>query len=258
MTTDNAKLPLLNDWRQGDFVLAPIEFPFVTIDDQQQQQFGLLEARGAVVISQTCDIVRDIADRPHVQIAALVQANDNEIKDIQKRLRPRFGHIGGLPHGLAVDFDIVTLADKKLVATWDRNAGCQRDDEVLKFAEALSRHKKRFAFPDEIVPELGKIRDYVRSNHRKNSARGSMLRAIEQIVLRCPDWSNPRAELEVIGILLDEVDSADRDSWPEDDLKKIVLGISSDAIFRLSTQDDLTAREFREAARLDLDGLSDS
>ncbi len=213
MLDDAPKLPLLNDWRQGDFALGEFELPMIGIDTEGTY-FGSIPVPGAVIISQSCDIVRSHDDRPFVQIAALAPATTAEIASIEARKKPRYGFLTPLKeHGLVVDFDVVASTEKKLVATWDRQTGCASDHAQREFATAIARHKHRFAFPDEFNAALKPLRRWIQRRADKQNAAGAMLRSIEQIRVRCNDWSKSGTDIEFVGVLLGDPTLAERQTW---------------------------------------------
>jgi hypothetical protein len=213
-----------------------------------------------VVISQSCDIVRSHEERPYVQVAALSPATHEELNLAEARTRPRYGYLEALrPLGLIVDFDITVTVAKITVAGWQRNQGCTTDEEQRDFALALARHKQRFAFPDDFNLALKPLRRWIERRSEKLNAAGEMLRAIEQIRVRCADWSDPE-DLEFIAVLIGDPDIARRQSWdaPCGEMAKTVQSTYSKSTFRLASWQELSAEDYLRSDRLDLDGLSDA
>ena len=260
MPADASNLPILHDWRQGDFAVGDIELPFIGADEDGTY-IGAAVVPGVAVISQSCDIIRNHVERPFVQVAALIPANDAEMAQIEARAKPRYGFLAPLKAlGLVVDLDLVANVQKELVATWGRQAGCQNDDEQRDFATALARHKQRFAFPDEFNGALKPLRTWIKRREKKANTAGQMIRAIEQIRVRCEDWANPSDDIEFIAILLGDPPAADRQSWAQNvtEIGDTVRAVYPNAIFRLTTSTELSAAEYIATDRLDLDGLSDA
>lgn len=84
---DEEAAALLNDWRQGDAALLPVELPFLDLDDEGNGFVSAIEAdHGVVLLTQSCDVIRDVGDKPLVQVAALIQVSDAELE------RARQGH----------------------------------------------------------------------------------------------------------------------------------------------------------------------
>lgn len=143
-------VPLLNDWRQGDFVLAPIELPILAFDQGETVVVFLNAEHGVAIVSQSCDIIRDVELKPFVQVAALERADEPELERTRTLGSPGLVYLPSLaPLGLVVNLDTVAAVQKEVVATWDRQPGCASDAEQRSLAAALARHRQRFAFPDE-------------------------------------------------------------------------------------------------------------
>jgi hypothetical protein len=251
---------LLNEWNQGDFTLSQLDLPWLTSDEEGP----LIEAVpfvGAAVVSQTCDIVRDHVERPFVQVAALTEASTDAMAAVEARSKPRYAHLPGLkPHGLVVDLDFIATVNKTLVATWARQPGFTENGEQRRFAEALARHKQRFAFPDSFKVPLSKLRRWIERRRGQSGPAGCLVRAIEEMRARCPDWDAPSPKLDIIAVLGGDPLADERAAWGAELLRMQaeVTQFFPEAVFSIVTWDELTAREYRTTERLDFDGLSGS
>lgn len=79
------------------------------------------------MVTQTCDIVRSCAERPFIEVAPLVEVNEQLLYEI-KRCRPQFAYISGISQlNLVVDLDRVMTVEKAVVASWQRQPGCHND-----------------------------------------------------------------------------------------------------------------------------------
>jgi hypothetical protein len=105
----------LQHWRQGDVVLdSGLEFlhlgdlsrPLSSAsrqianslepDEIPQGATPILdEVAGLVMLTQTCDIIRDCRKRPFVDVAPLVQVTADELSDIRRLRRPAFVYVPG-------------------------------------------------------------------------------------------------------------------------------------------------------------------
>jgi hypothetical protein len=87
-----------------------------------------------------------------------------------------------------------------------------------------------------------------------------MIRAIEEIRVRCDDWdANPLA-LEFICILKGDPSPDERSVWdaPRHDLESKVTAVCPDAFVRLAAKGEISLTEYQKSHFLDLDGLSDA
>lgn len=99
--------------RQGDFVLAETSF----LSDTGCRFPGM------IVISQTCEIVRDYNQRPTVKVAALCEVSDASLQAIKRLRKPRYAYLSVLAsQNRVVDLDFVMTLDKKSVPKWTSNA----------------------------------------------------------------------------------------------------------------------------------------
>jgi len=251
----------LDDWRQGDVVLGEIEFPVVSLPDED----GDLDSYtvvGAAVLSQSCDIIRDYGVRPFIQLAAVRSFNGEEMARIEAGRDVRYLFIPALKaDGLAADLDLVATVDKKWLVSRERLPGCSSDLERRKLAATLARHRQRFAFPNRFNDVMKPLRRWLEDKRNKQSVAGEFVRAISEIRVATEDWADP-IELQFIVILQDDIEDADRAEWARSQVPVLERKTQSDwcsgTSFRLATVDELTARDIFQTDRLDLDGLSDA
>ena len=93
----------LGEWGQGDCVLREQWFVYrfnpqrpLTNDatDVAQEEVDLTESKvqGFAVITQTCDIVRSCIDRPFIEVAPLVEVDEQRLYEIQRGKRPQYAY----------------------------------------------------------------------------------------------------------------------------------------------------------------------
>lgn len=214
----------LKQWRQGD-ILIGADLPFVTFalrelpmteasketvaeDDRAEAIIDIVsDELGYAITSQSCDLVRGCSDRPYVEIAPLVEVDQATMQLVQRGRVERY-----VPHplvadrGLVVDLDRVMVVEKPVLAALDpacRQAGLSNDDERRRFAATLARKRGRFAFPDDFVAAIRRIRDHIVSKHAKNSPLGGFLANVAEIRMFCPDWSAAEPQVTML-FLFDE------------------------------------------------------
>jgi hypothetical protein len=253
--------PLLDEWRQGDLAFDAIELPVIALDDEELTWQAIDASNGVVVISQSCDIIRDVESRPYIQVAGLVPATDGEIAKAMKREIPSRIHLDCLiERKLLVDLDVTATVHKSVVAKWKRTAGCTSDEERRRVAAGLARHRKRFAFPDDFNELIRPIREWVVSKRSKNSSFGNFVRAILEMRVHCDSWDEP-TELTFLIIVNHMPAQGEFTEWTNA-AKTLEKKATSDGYpqgeFRIVTYDDISAREYLDSDRLDWEGLSDA
>ena len=273
----------LRAWRQGDVCLdAGLEFLHLAdlsrphssaslqVADALEDSSGatragptpiLDEVRGMVMLSQTCDVVRGCRERPFVEIAPLMRMSEQDVEAVRRLKRPAFAHVSATAADcLVADLDRTMTVEKALVAGWTRIPGWETDAELRDFALALARKRSRFAFPDDFVSAAQPLQRNLVDKHDKMTDEGSHLRALREIRVRAaPSWDGDLVQLswwfvkdwDPVGV------SAD---WPKF-LDQWLARFDQSGRFRLDSLiacrlEDMTARDYVESDRLDLDRLS--
>jgi hypothetical protein len=264
---------VLQKWRQEDCMLG--EERFVHRFDHELplteesatvagEDVNIIESevRGLVVLTQTCDIVRQCVERPFIEVAPIVEVTELVAHEIERGRRPVYAVIPALRHlRLVADLDRTMTVEKSVVAKWTRTEGCRTDDEMRRFSLALTRKRARFAFPDDFTELVAKLQSRLLEKHDRQSDEGHALRALREIRVRAaPSWSAP--EVELIFWFIREEDDIDFrgtgwESWCEVWLQLI----PSSGRFRqvegfVAALEDLTAKDYVESDPLDLDYLS--
>jgi hypothetical protein len=272
-----------NEWRQGDVVLgAPVEFlhmadlscPLSPAAAAMAEYLGAqgepipdgpqpltdTAVEGFVVLTQTCDLVRNCSDRPFVEICPLIRASsDLFFEEVLKNNRPSFAVVPGVAsQKLVADLDRVMTIEKSLLVGWKRVPGCNSDSDVLDFARALRRRAARFAFPDDFEHAARDMQRRIVSKHHKQSPEGMHLQSLREIRIGAsPSWDAAEVQVSFWFIKADDPTDADWVRW--------VHGWSSlfdqSGRFKLEPPtvarlEDITARDYVETVRLDFDRLS--
>lgn len=183
----------LGVWRQGDCAVGEHWFvhrfsPSSPLTDTAasvpQGATDLAEdpVAGFVILTQTCDVVRQCNDRPFLEIAPLVEVDDQDLKLIKRGHRPRYAYVPGVAENLlVVDLDSVMTIEKAVVACWNRIPGCHSVEEVTRFAQAIARKRSRFAFPDDFSALVKKLQSRLQEKHDRQSMEGQALRSLREI-----------------------------------------------------------------------------
>jgi hypothetical protein len=264
----------LKDWCQGDCVLGEQWFVYrfnpqcpLTTDsaDVAQEEVDLTESKvkGFTVITQTCDIVRSCADRPFIEVAPLVEVDEQRLYEIQRGKRPQYAYISGIAeHKLAADLDRVMTVEKAVVSKWQRIPGCQNDQDIRALQQALARKRTRFAFPDDFTQFANKLQRRMQDKHdKKESPEGSALRALREIRVRAePSWDESEVHLMFWFIRHEQQNQfqgIDWDLFLEQWLKLIPKSGRFKRVEGLVVSlEDMTAKDYVESDPLDLDHLS--
>ena len=219
------------------------------------------EVHGVVMLSQTCDLVRGCCERPFVEIAPLMWMSEQDVEAVRRLKRPAFAYVSATAADcLVADLDRTMTVEKALVAGWTRISGWETDAELRDFALALARKRSRFAFPDDFVSAAQPLQRHLVEKHEKRTAEGFHLRALREIrVCAAPSWdSNPVRlswwfikDSDPVGVSVD---------WPRF-LDQWLARFDQSGRFRLDSLiacrlEDMTARDYVESDRLDLDRLS--
>ena len=273
----------LQAWRQGDISLdAGLEFvhladltrPHSPASAQFAEALAIAgeaidaaaepvrdEVRGVVMLSQTCDVVRGCQARPFVEVAPLVEVAGPWVEEIRRLKRPAFAYVPTTAdERLVADLDRTMTVEKALVAGWSRSPGWGTDAQLRNFAQALARKRSRFAFPDDFVTAAGNLQRRLVAEHNRQTDEGMHLRALREIRVRAaPSWDD--AEVQLSWWFVKEAEPADvRTDWVAF-LDQWLALFEPRGRFRLDPPiacrlEDMTALDYVESDRLDLDRLS--
>jgi hypothetical protein len=266
----------LSEWSQGDCTIGD-DCWFVTRFDPQrpltfdaqniataEAEAGLVKSsvRGFVVVTQTCDLVRSCAKRPFLEISPLVQVDAKLLEEIRRLKRPGYAYITGVADRfLVADLDRVMTVEKAVIAAWEKIKGCQSDADTRSLAEALARKRSRFAFPRDFNEFVEALQKQMQKRHDKPEDDGVGLRALREIRVRAaPAWDAERVELMFWFIRAEEDVLFKNKAWHELLAEWLELLLPSARFSAVEgtvvSLDDMTAKDYLESDRLDLDRLS--
>lgn len=262
---DIVDLAVMSWWADGKLPLTePAEG--ITEDDPGEPGLSTVyaEADGLVIVSQTCDIVRDARTRPFVQLARLVRLPDQAAAEARRGMRPRFVPVPGAGSDAFCDLDGIVTAEKSVLARSQRRVGLPTDIDRRRFGRAVGRSFSRFAFPDDLHSSLQPMVRRIRERHGRDSPEGRALRALEEIrVTGAPSWSAnaidvflvfaPPSASDATEVMADEEWDQIVDEWIARAEPHGVIRSVDGAMIPL---DELTAREYIDSDLLDLDHLS--
>jgi hypothetical protein len=162
---------------------------------------------------------------------------------------------------LVAHIDRVMTVEKSLVSDWKRTQGCQTDAEVRNFAQALARKRARFAFPDDFNKLVETLGNRIEGKHGKQTDEGLALRNLLEIrVSASPSWHDSSIEIFFYFIRDENETNFKGKSWAE--LLEYWLSlVQPQERFRIvdgivTTLGDMTAKEYTQSERLELDHIS--
>jgi hypothetical protein len=257
---------VVGQWRQGDCVLG--EHWFVhrvsSKDAADQHESDIIETavRGFMVLTQTCDVVRECSRRPFIEVAPLVEVDNGSLHAIERGRRPTYAFVPGLAdQHLVADLDRTMTVEKAVVAGWERIVGCRNEIETRALAQSLARKRARFAFPDDFTSLASNLQERLTDKHDKNSPEGRALRSLREIrVQATPTWD--AAGVELMFWFIREGNAAVFEGSPWEVHLAAWLGLAPPAgrFSRVEGQvvalEDMTARDYVDSDPLDLDHLS--
>ena len=228
---------------------------------------------GFVVISQTCDIVRRLSDRPFAQVAPIVQVSAGDVESIRLRMRPRFVYLPVLAERcLVADLDRILTIEKSFLAAWERIPLFGEEAQRRSFAETIRRYYNRPAFPDAFVKGIRGLEAWFHKKHDRESdppkkgppafQPGACLRALEMVLVRAtPSWNAPVFHVDFLLVRKSDEDEIPASVWEEfkkacEEKLTLPLEIFTSWWSEMPLN-HLPAKLFLESDVLDLDYLSD-
>jgi len=272
----------MEKWRQGDFffdedlffihlanLACPLTLEAKAMACERASTGEPLEVEGVasavvgyVVLTQTCDLVRDCGKRSYVELSPLVEVAESILNEVRLLRRPAFAFVPNAATKMVVaDLDRIVTVEKSILVRYVPTEGCNDESERRAFADALARHRTRAAFPDDFNRNMEPVREYLKKIHRSNDAEGLLIQSIGDIrITASPNWG-----AEKISIFLWFIQTPPAAS-PNVDVSPYIAKWL--AMFRPSEKydlqaivcklDDLKASDYVGSDRLDLDQLSAS
>lgn len=230
-----------HDLRQGDVI--DIEWVPAVIDGAP----GAFQTPcGVVVLSQTCDVVQSGPSKANVTVAPILCSPEaGQLSDARRGRAPLLVHLPGLGETEEALADVQRAAslpkDKLLGRTLlGRHIDGESTLQARNLAERVGRVYSRFAFPDQVVPVLRKMKNKARQSVGGSGAFGRVLDHLE-FRIQASHWDSPGRVLRLFVIVDSSVlimpDDADPD-WDADTSAIPGLGrqerIESASLTRLS------------------------
>lgn len=270
----------MEKWRQGDFFLSdnlyfihladltrPLTPEAAELASERLAAGDALEVEGVastvmgyVVITQTCDIVRNCSTRSYVELSPLVEVTSAIAKEVRLLRRPAFAFVpGAANNNLVADLDRIITVEKAFLAKFKCISGCNDDSERRAFADALARHRTRPAFPDGFNNCVRPVRDHLKKIHRGTDPEGLLIQSISEIrISAVPDWNAEQISVLLWFILAPSLDSpcVDFSSYIDKWLGFFEASQQYEVQGVVCRLEDMKASDYVGSDRLDLDQLS--
>ncbi|WP_282206273.1 hypothetical protein [Kitasatospora fiedleri] len=158
---DARHVPDLSGYSQGDVV----SLPALPVMEDSGQITSIETPHGAVILTQTCDLV--LTDRPTVHLAPVAHLSEGAAKLARSGRQPSLVHIPELGEHAFADLTFIGTLRKGAITDLPKTSGVKSDEDVRKFGQRIGRRFSRFAFPDSVVPWIRPLRAIVESRHGK-------------------------------------------------------------------------------------------
>jgi hypothetical protein len=181
----------LNSFRQGEVVDLPWLIHAAAAQGLQWTPvlrllriFSGTAVRQAVVVTQTCDIVRPADKRPYLQLAPLLRvADDKNAKRYTEGEVPQFVAVPELGGDAFVDLDQIITLEKRLVVKCAHRPGVGEEPEVIqRFSQSIGRKFDRYPFPNYFIEAVEPLRKRIlRRWDKEESPEGRIFADLVQI-----------------------------------------------------------------------------
>lgn len=264
------------DWRQGDvpqLTVPPLAWfatPTMPLTSTSARMTGngfgavVAEANHVVIVTQTCDIVRDCREYAHITLAGVVTLAGNMAQEALRGRRPRFVALPDLGPDCFADTSLLVSAEKTILLGVESISAVVSDVSRRRFAEGVGRAFERSALPDDLVLALNGLTQRIKQKHDKDSKEGRALRLLEDIRIRgLPSWTADEIDVRVLFCPPTQDEANDcmaPDEW-DDMIEKWVGRAEPQGVIRSIEGDwlpfdQMTARDYLDTDCLDFEYLS--
>jgi len=274
---------ILADWRQGDLVLVPglafvyladLRAPLTKESRERPQENANVEkspytpiasdTNGFVIVSQSCDIVRDCITAPMLQLAVVEKMDAERLALARKGSSSKYLFLPAFEAELLVaNLDKILTIEKSVLLNIDKSqkrSSVRNDSEAQKLGDAVARKFRRFAFPGDLNDALRKFRQRIVGKTGKDSPEGRTYNSISEIRVTAKNgWNSNNPEPTFLFLFESESlinKEATQCIAKLMDCFQVGGRFAEMPEFRLVTYEDITADVYRRAPPLDLDYLS--
>lgn len=242
----------LADWGQGDVLTFVSECRYAdsakplseAAQSVRDDGLSLLVIDGtlAVVVSQTCDLVRSPAKAPFALLAPVDRIADADYLTMASRGRvPKLVPLPWLGPDLFGDLARIFTVEKSVLLLCERVSGTQSDTDRQLLSLRIGTFFSRPAFPDDFVDSMHRLRQKFQRRSKPEAEPGeeSARALIYEIRISIEgNWDDDDLPVHVMFVLESEADRArvPREIW-ESSLEKWQELIDSAASrFRVTTE----------------------
>ena len=216
------KVEKFSDLRQGDVLDIPA-LPTIVDGEPALTATPL----GVVIISQTCDIVQESASKANLTVAPLVDPTAANISNAKRGRSATLLYLDGEQDGGEAVADLqfvsslpkVEIIGRTLIA---RHATEPSVSGQRQLAHRIGRAYTRFAFPDEVVPFLKRLRDMARKKANTMSAFGRVIDFVSDLRVSSDQWQSPDRQLRIYVVVSAQMLMNPEDADPDWDWSQLV------------------------------------
>jgi hypothetical protein len=204
-------------WRQGDVArpgpvgwLADRSSPLTQQTNELGGEglgFSQIAVDAVVVVTQTCDIVKTCWSEdgdawPFVQVCPVIVLEGRALTEAAGGHSSRFAPLPALGADHFADLLLCSTHEKTvLLGLEEHTPGCDSDEDRERFAAAVDRNRRRFAFPDGMDQVLNPLRSRFRDKWKRDSAEGRRIAEVWEIRARhaqqTPWYGEDQVEVEL-------------------------------------------------------------
>lgn len=279
-------------WRQGDAVLGPIPFlwgyahqaPMLPLSQdlahelreealgEEDYHVAQEEVSGIVIVTQTCDLVRDWQRRPYVQVAPISvlapEVRTARMAEIKRWKSTRFLYLPALEQDwMVAELDRIFTLEKGVLDAWRarRIHCCRTEEESNLMSQTVRRYYSRPALPNSFCDGVLGLHDLFEKKHDKNPSGqkgfhpGACLRNLEMVLVKAyPRWeAYDRVEFTLVqGKNADDIPVVDWESLRQECDSRVNFPSGVRTVWNLIPYDALSARQYRESIEMDFEFLS--
>lgn len=260
----------ISSWKQGDCFLTEKEFPYTfnpnftklyTGDPVEgNASTGIVDVEGLVIVSQTCDVIRDVVKRPYLEVAALVKLNKGDFKGVKAGKVSRHLYVPQLEaQQIVANIEMIATVEKLYLMGKDRISGFNTEKEARGFAYALGKKRARFPFPDDFVAVMEPMTSHLKDKELEAVEAKAVERVMEIRVKADPTWEGSKIDVELLFItevtnqeIIDEIEKYVDERWLPlvRDNGKYVFN------YQVKSYDGISAMEYRSSEEYETDHVS--